>query len=147
MGSGHIIFVNQSKFLGLRIEKNLKFVFHIFKLNTKLAFGCYCVGATYQDFGMEMARDVYFALVESHFRYDLPFWVHNVCLICFRFTEKSSKESHKCTPTNTLQTNFYQTKYPYFTFPVYLANSLLHLQKKNNFWNWKKCLFILNYIT
>lgn len=74
LGSGHIASVNHSKFLGLLIDEKLKFFPHIIKLNTKLASGCYSVRATYQELGTEMARNVYFALVESHLRYALPFW-------------------------------------------------------------------------
>ena len=52
----------------------MKFYEHIIRLNKKLASGCFCVRASIQDLGRDAARNVYFALVESHLRYALPFW-------------------------------------------------------------------------
>lgn len=66
--------VISSKFLGLFIDEDLRFYSHIVKLNKKLASGCFSVRATYRELGKEVARDVYFALVEPHLRYALPFW-------------------------------------------------------------------------
>lgn len=66
--------VDSSRFLGLLVDEDLKFHAHIVKLNKKLASGCYCVRATFQELGRGVARDIYFALVESHLRYALPFW-------------------------------------------------------------------------
>lgn len=66
--------VEDSKFLGLTVDANLKFHHHVADLCRRLASGCFSVRATFLELGLEMARSVYFALVESHLRYALPFW-------------------------------------------------------------------------
>lgn len=73
-GNSSIESVECSKFLGLVIDNNLKFYHHIAGLNKKLASGCYSVRASFHELGTHFARNVYFANVESHLRYALPFW-------------------------------------------------------------------------
>lgn len=74
LGDHSLQTVDNSKFLGLFIDEDLRFYPHIIKMNKKLASGCFSVRATYRELGREVARDVYFALVEPHLRYALPFW-------------------------------------------------------------------------
>ena len=74
IGNNAVCTVDNSRFLGLFIDDKLKFYPHIVKLSGKLASGCFSVRATFRELGVEVARDVYFALVESHLRYALPFW-------------------------------------------------------------------------
>lgn len=74
IGNTFIHVADTSKFLGLFIDENLKYVSHIAKLNKKLASGCFSVRATFRELGKGVARNVYFALVESHLRYALPYW-------------------------------------------------------------------------
>src|SRR3978361_1570806 len=74
LGDNSVRAVVGSKFLGLFVDEDLRFYSHIVNLNKKLASGCFSVRATYRELGKEVARDVYFALVEPHLRYALPFW-------------------------------------------------------------------------
>lgn len=63
-----------SRFLGLFIDVNLRFDDHISNLCKKLSSGCFAVRLVRNELGRAAARTVYFALVESHLRYGLPFW-------------------------------------------------------------------------
>ena len=59
-----------TKFLGVLVDKQLRFEDHILELGKKLFSGCFAVRMV----GQQMARIVYFALIESHLRYGIPFW-------------------------------------------------------------------------
>lgn len=65
---------SHTKFLGLTIDDKLKFQNHITRLCSKIASGCYCVRIAFKELGKCTARSTYFAVVESHLRYGLPFW-------------------------------------------------------------------------
>lgn len=62
------------KFLGMFIDDQLKFTEHVVNLNKKISRGGFAVRRTHCDLGYQMARKVYFALVESHLRYGIAFW-------------------------------------------------------------------------
>ena len=66
--------VEQAKFLGLVIDRNLKFGKHIIALCQKLSSGNYAVRVATQELGAGFGKTVYFALVESHLRYGICFW-------------------------------------------------------------------------
>lgn len=74
LGDGSIGSVDHTKFLGLTIDNSLKFRQHIVRLNRKLSSGCFAVRTACKELGSIVARDVYFAVVESHLAYALPFW-------------------------------------------------------------------------
>lgn len=63
-----------TKFLGICIDNKLTFKSHITSLCAKLSSGCYAVKVVSETLGPVAARDVYFALVESHLRYGVCFW-------------------------------------------------------------------------
>ena len=62
------------KFLGIWIDSTLKFSTHIGETAKRVARGCYAVRIVACELGARMARDVYYALVESHLRYGICFW-------------------------------------------------------------------------
>lgn len=63
-----------NKFLGLHIDDKLKFESHVFQLNKKLSGGCFALRTVSRELDMSMARNVYFALIDSHLRYGVCFW-------------------------------------------------------------------------
>lgn len=63
-----------TKFLGIFLDQNLKFNTHVTNLINKLTRGCYAVRLTSRELGLPLSKSVYFALIESHLRYGLPFW-------------------------------------------------------------------------
>lgn len=65
-----------TKFLGLHIDDNLKFDKHIINLNKKLSAGCFAVRQTFNDLGSKMAKSTYYALLDSNLRYGIAFWGH-----------------------------------------------------------------------
>lgn len=74
LGNAHMGAVDCSKFLGLFVDEDLKFYQHIVKLSGRLASGCFSVRTVSRELGRQVARQVYFSLIESHLRYALPFW-------------------------------------------------------------------------
>ena len=65
--------VASSKFLGLYVGLNLKFENHFLSLNKKLSSGCYSVRVVASELGKAVAKQAYYALIESQLRYCLPF--------------------------------------------------------------------------
>lgn len=65
---------DNTKFLGMQIDSNLKFHQHIVSLNKKISSGAYAVRRTCSGLGPSMAKATYYALVESHLRYGIAFW-------------------------------------------------------------------------
>lgn len=63
-----------TKFLGIFIDSRLKFEDHISGLCKKLSSGCFALRNASSELGTVAARPVYFALIESHLRYGIPFW-------------------------------------------------------------------------
>lgn len=63
-----------SKFLGLHIDERLKFEYHVSQLCRKLSRGCFALRMVSRELDMSMARNVYFALIDSHLRYGVCFW-------------------------------------------------------------------------
>lgn len=62
------------KFLGIIVDKNLKFIEHIERLKSRLASACFAVRITTSELGYSLARVVYFSLVDSVLRYGVAFW-------------------------------------------------------------------------
>lgn len=71
----------ETKFLGLIIDKELKFESHITGLAKKVASGCYAVKVIVYELGAAMGRSVYYALIESRLRYGIPFWGMSSCYL------------------------------------------------------------------
>lgn len=66
--------VTQAKFLGLSMDCDLKFSSHIQLLCGRLASACHSIRVISRELGTPQARMSYFALIDSHLRYGLPFW-------------------------------------------------------------------------
>lgn len=63
-----------TRFLGLDIDKRLKFQTHIKQLKQKISAGCYAVRIIARELGETTAKTAYYALIEPHLRYGIPFW-------------------------------------------------------------------------
>lgn len=74
MGAEIINVTNENKFLGLSIDYRLKFERHINLLCKNLASGCFAVRSVTYSLSLQAARNVYFALIESHLWYGICFW-------------------------------------------------------------------------
>lgn len=61
-------------FLGISIDKKLKFEEHIFGLSRRLSSGCFAIRVVSAELDTSTARMVYFSLFESHIRYGIVFW-------------------------------------------------------------------------
>ena len=66
--------VQCNRFLGLFIDERLKFDEHIFDLRNRLSRGCFALRVVTKELDGASARNVYFALIESHLRYGICFW-------------------------------------------------------------------------
>jgi len=66
--------LNENKFLGISLDNKLKFDSHIRLLCNKLASNCYALKIIAREVEFGIARNTYFALIESHLRYGLCFW-------------------------------------------------------------------------
>lgn len=66
--------VSSLKFLGVYLDNRLRFDTHVANLAKKLSSGSYAVRVTKHELGKDVARTVYFALIESHLRYGVAFW-------------------------------------------------------------------------
>lgn len=64
----------ESKFLGIYIDKRLKFEPHIEQLCSKLSTNCYALRVISGELDHGTAKKSYFALIESHLRYGICFW-------------------------------------------------------------------------
>ena len=62
------------KYLGIVVDRELRFEEHILGVCGKLSAGCYAVRVAAQELGVELGRSVYFSLIESHLRYGICFW-------------------------------------------------------------------------
>lgn len=65
---------SDSKFLGIYIDRDLKFNKHIHCLTSRLSSGCFAVRISVQELGPQIGRLVYYSLFESHLRYGIAFW-------------------------------------------------------------------------
>lgn len=74
LGSNTLETRTHVKFLGLYIDNKLNFREHITNLSKKLAKGCYAIRTISNDLGYSTAKVAYFALIEAHLRYGIPFW-------------------------------------------------------------------------
>ena len=63
-----------NKFLGLTIDKTLKFGEHVKTLNGKIASSCYALRVISDNLGTEIAKNAYFSLIQSHLSYGICFW-------------------------------------------------------------------------
>ena len=63
-----------ARFLGVFIDCEFRFRDHIKNLSKKLSSACFAVRAARNALGSGVARDVYFALFDSHLSYGIPFW-------------------------------------------------------------------------
>lgn len=77
LGSQAVNVTNFNKFLGLIIDDGLKFEQHIEKLCSRLASGCFAIKTVRSNLNIFVAREAYFALVDSHLRYGVCFWGHS----------------------------------------------------------------------
>uniref|UniRef100_A0A6P7GKQ2 Uncharacterized protein LOC114337976 n=1 Tax=Diabrotica virgifera virgifera TaxID=50390 RepID=A0A6P7GKQ2_DIAVI len=66
--------VESVKFLGLIVDKSLKWNLHIDALHKKLSSACFALRSVATEMNLSTSRTVYYALFESHLRYALPFW-------------------------------------------------------------------------
>lgn len=64
----------ETKYLGLIIDRELKFESHITELSKKVASGCYAIKVIVNELGAAAARTVYYSLIESRLRYGIAFW-------------------------------------------------------------------------
>lgn len=62
------------KYLGIYIDKQLKFDSHIDNLAKKISCACYVIRTVTQELGKKIGKNAYYSLVESHIRYGIAFW-------------------------------------------------------------------------
>ena len=74
IGDCLLLDMSSAKFLGLEIDKDLKFGPHIVSLSKKIASGCFAIKSVVRELGKAIAKNVYFALIESRLRYGIAFW-------------------------------------------------------------------------
>lgn len=74
IGDCSLLNLSHTKFLGLDVDRDLKFGPHITTLSKKIASGCYAVRTVSRELGLLTAKSVYYALVESRLRYGIAFW-------------------------------------------------------------------------
>lgn len=74
LGNNIIQMVQSARFLGLTVDDTLKWTQHIEALTKRLTSACFALRSVASELGMSTARQIYFALFESHLRYALPFW-------------------------------------------------------------------------
>uniref|UniRef100_A0A1B6L0H6 Reverse transcriptase domain-containing protein n=1 Tax=Graphocephala atropunctata TaxID=36148 RepID=A0A1B6L0H6_9HEMI len=65
---------NSTKYLGIIMDSKLTWKQHIDQLCKKLCSGIYVIRRVKQVSGLDTAKTVYHALVESHLRYGLVVW-------------------------------------------------------------------------
>lgn len=58
MGGAAIASVEDVRFVGLSMDRNLRFRYHIGRLNKKLAVVCYCVRTMRRELRIEVARTI-----------------------------------------------------------------------------------------
>lgn len=66
--------LKENKFLGLFIDRNLKFESHIKNLTNRLSSNCYALRVNSRELDHHTSWGAYFALIESHMRYGIFFW-------------------------------------------------------------------------
>lgn len=66
--------LSENKFLGIFIDSRLKFESHVISLKNKLASNCYAIRVMSNELPVEVVKNAYFALIESHVRYGICFW-------------------------------------------------------------------------
>lgn len=74
MGPTAVSELESCKYLGLEIDRRLKFEGHVNALCTRVATACYALRSVRQNLGVSVARNGYFSLAESHLRYGICFW-------------------------------------------------------------------------
>ena len=74
IGSEEISFVNETKFLGLVIDKLLTWSSHIKCVKNKVASGLYMLNSTHNLVPNDQKRMMYMSLINSHIIYGLAIW-------------------------------------------------------------------------
>ena len=74
LDTGILSSLTKNKFLGIYIDSKLKFEPHINILNSKISSNCFALRVLSKEVGETVARNAYFALVESYLRYGISFW-------------------------------------------------------------------------
>lgn len=63
-----------NKFLGLSIDRSLRFDIHIANVRNKISSGCYALRVISVSLDFSTAKCAYYAIIESHLRYGICFW-------------------------------------------------------------------------
>ena len=66
--------VNNTKFLGLELDKNINWKNHIHKTLPKLSSACYLIRRMYSSFNINTLKMIYFAYFHSVMEFGIPFW-------------------------------------------------------------------------
>lgn len=74
LGQTPITLLQVNKFLGLDIDSALKFEKHIAIVSSKISSGCFALRVIAKHLSFAIAKNAYFALIESHLRYGIAFW-------------------------------------------------------------------------
>lgn len=66
--------VKSVKFLGLHIDSSLNWKDEVSRIEAKISSACYALRTLRDELTIKQLLSVYYALVESHFRYSIKFW-------------------------------------------------------------------------
>lgn len=72
--------VNETKFLGLWIQNNMKWYYHIDKLNSKLSKNCYAIRILKRTSNLQTVLNAYFAQIHSLLKYGIIFWGYSAAM-------------------------------------------------------------------
>jgi hypothetical protein len=102
-----IKYTDHSKFLGVWLDKNLKWSIHTQKLANKLCKICFGIRVVRRVTGLETVRTLYYAYFQSLLSYGLIFWGNSVnAKLIFRLQKRAVRAMMQIPKTTSCKQHF-----------------------------------------
>jgi hypothetical protein len=113
--------VYNTKFLGLVIDDNLSWGFHIDEIIPKLNKACYIIRSVKPFISLEVLRTIYFSLVHSIIAYGLIFWGTSAySRVIFKIQKRIVRVIMNSNSKDSCCDLFKKIMYPSSPFPVHI---------------------------
>lgn len=129
---------SESTFLGLTVDRELRFEPHILSLAKKISSGCFAVRLSTRELGAEVGRSVYFALIESRLRYGIAFWgaaSKQLCNSLFVIQKRAVRYIYRVSPRTSCRPLFVENGILTLTSLYILETACLIFSNREKFAN------------
>jgi hypothetical protein len=127
-GMDAINYTDNSKFLGIWLDKNLRWSIHTQKLANKSCKICFGIRVIRRVTGLETVRTLYYAYFQSLLSYGLIFWGNSInAKLIFRLQKRAIRAMMQIPKTASCKQHFKSLHIlTTFTISVYIRNFSLH---------------------